>query len=120
MPNFIITKYDLYQHLNNKKPDKNSKYIPPVPAITLQNNILVSIQASETHYCSPKINYGVWNSVELCIDSKYYKDVPHELLKYNQQEVECPVMGYVPIDLVVAFIIISGGIISLTEENEDG
>ena len=29
-------------------------------------------------------------------------------------------MGYVPIDLVVAFIIISGGIISLTEENEDG
>ena len=87
--------------------------------ITLQNNILVSIQASETHYCSPKINYGVWNSVELCIDSKYYKDVPHGLLKYNE-EGECPVMGYVPIDLVVAFIIISGGIISLTEENEDG
>ena len=51
--------------------------------------------------------------MELCIDSKYYKDVPHGLLKYNQQEVECPVMGYVPIDLVVAFIIISGGIIDL-------
>ena len=43
MPNFIITKYDLYQHLNNKKPDKNSKYIPPVPAITLQNNILAGL-----------------------------------------------------------------------------
>lgn len=119
MPNFIITKYDLYQHLNDKKPYKNSEFFPPVSAITLQNNILVSIQASETHYCSPKINYGVWDSVELCIDSKYYKDVPHGLLKYNE-EGECPVMGYVPIDLVVAFIIISGGIISLTEENEDG
>ena len=45
--------------------------------------------------------------------SGIFVKIAHELLKYNQQEVECPVMGYVPIDLVVAFIIISGGIIDL-------
>jgi hypothetical protein len=120
MKDFIFSdiKHQLLNHLNNKKPDPDHNYIPPVTAITLGNGVVMSVQASETHYCYPRINYGIWSSVEIYIDSKYYKKICDELLKYNEKEGDCKVMGYVPIDLVVAIIITSGGIKTYCETEE--
>ena len=103
-------KHQLLNHLNNKKPNPDHNYVPPVTAITLGNGVVMSVQASKNHYCYPRINYGIWRSVEVYIDPKYYKDISGELLKYNEEHGDDPVMGYVPIDLVVAVIITSGGI----------
>ena len=127
-------KDQLLNHLNDKKPDPDHDYVPPVTAITLGNGVVMSVQASKNHYCHPRINYGIWDSVEVYIDPKYYKDVPDEplkynkyykdvldeLLKYNEEHGDDPVMGYVPIDLVVAVIITSGGIdeIKMTGERK--
>ena len=113
-------KDQLLNHLNDKKSDPDYDYIPPVPPITLSNGVVMSVQASKTHYCHPRIDYGIWDSVEVYIDPKYYKDVPDELLKYNEEHGDDPVMGYVPIDLVVAVIITSGGIDETKMENDDG
>ena len=113
-------KHQLLNHLNNKKPDPDHDYVPPVTAITLGNGVVMSVQASKTHYCHPRINYGIWRSVEVYIDPKYNKDVSNELLRYSEEHGDDPVMGYVPIDLVVAVIITSGGIDEIKMENDDG
>jgi len=119
MKDFIFSdvKYQLLNHLNSKKAESLGKFVAP---IILENDVIISVQASEAHYCYPKINYGIWDSVEVYIDPKYYKDVPDELLKYNEEHGDDPVMGYVPIDLVVAVIITSGGIDETKMENDDG
>ena len=118
MKNHICSevKYQLLNHLNDKKPDPDSDYIPPVPPITLVNGVVMSVQASKTHYCYPKINYGIWDCVEVYIDPKHYENVCDELLKYNETASE---MGYVPIDLVVAVIITSGGIKDEEEKSNE-
>jgi hypothetical protein len=116
MKNYIFSnvKDQLLNHLNNKKPGSiDDNYTRPVPHITLNNGVIISVQASTTHYCHPKINYGVWDSVEVYLDRGM---VSQELLKYQEGDGIMLVMGFVPIDLVVAEIIVSGGI---KEENND-
>ena len=112
MKNHIYSevKYQLLNHLNDKASERKTR---PVKALELNNGVTLSVQASTTHYCYPKINYGTWHSVEACL---LEGTVSQELLKYQEEEGDFPVMGYVPIDLIVAEIIVSGGI---KEENSN-
>tara|TARA_R100001244_G_C5137030_1_gene127087 strand:- start:310 stop:639 length:330 start_codon:yes stop_codon:yes gene_type:complete len=109
MKDFIFSdvKDQLLNHLNGVgiSSYKNKRL---VKALKLNNGVVLSVQASESHYCYPKINYGIWSSVEVHVVKGI---VSEELLKYNDDvNSDFPVMGYVPIDLVVAVIITSGGI----------
>ena len=115
MKDFIFSdvKYRLLNHLNSKKAETLGKFVAP---IVLENDVVISVQASETHYCYPKMNYGIWDSVEVYISPKYYRDVCSELLKYLEKEEKT--MGFVPIDLVVSYIITSGGIKTYCETEE--
>ena len=111
MKDFIFSniKDQLLNHLNDKQGTKlgNEWHTPPVKALELNNGVVLSVQASKTHYCYPKIEYGIWDSVEARL---IIGTVSQELLKYQEEDIDFPVMGYVPIDLIVAEIIVSGGI----------
>jgi len=114
MKDFIFSdiKYQLLNHLNSKKAESLGKFVAP---IILENDVIISVQASEAHYCYPKINYGIWDSVEVYISPKYYKDICSELLKSLEPYWFTP---FVPIDLVVSYIITSGGIKTYCEIEE--
>ena len=110
---FSNVKDQLLNHLNDKEPSPAGNHARPVPHLTLKNGVIISVQASTNHFCHPIINYGVWKSVEVYLNKGM---VSQELLKYQNGDGDFPVMGFVPIDLVVAEIIVSGGI---KEENND-
>tara|TARA_R100001530_G_scaffold130316_1_gene101167 strand:+ start:372 stop:719 length:348 start_codon:yes stop_codon:yes gene_type:complete len=112
MKDFIFSniKDQLLNHLNDKASERKTR---PVKALELNNGVTLSVQASSTHYCYPKIDYGIWDSVEACL---LEGTVSQELLKYQEEDGVFRVMGFVPIDLIVAEIIVSGGI---KEENSN-
>ena len=113
MKDFIFSnvKDQLLNHLNDKASERKTR---PVKALELNNGVTLSVQASSTHYCYPKIDYGIWDSVEAYLSKG---TVSQELLKYQEEVGDFPVMGFVPIDLIVAEIIVSGGI--KDEEEKD-
>jgi len=100
---FDDVKDDLLNHLNLEA--------TVVSEIDLNNGVSLSVQASSTHYCQPKINHGVWQTVELRISSDYKSKIPKSLLNYKEGDWhgDYIILAYVPISLVVSFIIISGG-----------
>lgn len=64
-----------------------------------------SIQASETHYCSPQNNIGPYTHVEIwCIDD--IGNIPVTQFEYSEDEPS----AYVPIEAVAAFLDDHGGI----------
>ena len=118
MKDFIFSdvKNQLLNHLNDKKSTLMGEqwHKLPVKALELNNGVTLSVQASKTHYCYPKIDYGIWDSVEAYLSKG---TVSQELLKYQEEGQDFPVIGFVPIDLIVAEIIVSGGI--KDEEEKD-
>jgi hypothetical protein len=77
--------------------------------IICKDGFVVSIQASEHHYCSPKNNYGPYEAFELGYPSE------HEDLLDNHSEIPGKhdgVFPYVPVNVVEAVINKHGGITS--------
>ena len=78
------------------------------PAATMKDDFIISIQASETHYCSPRNNNGPYLSVELG-----YPSGADDLIMEFAEDARCPtrtVYGYVPVEVVDALIEKHGGI----------
>lgn len=80
--------------------------------ITLKDGTSLSVQASAGHYCSPRENHGPWHKVEVGYPSvdpgikwREYFDGD-----WDEDDHTDSVYGYVPIELVVEFISIHGGI----------
>lgn len=64
-----------------------------------------SIQASETHYCTPQDNHGPYTHVEIwCIGD--IGNIPITHFEYDENEPS----AYVPIEAVAAFLDDHGGI----------
>jgi hypothetical protein len=83
------------------------KYVKP--RVKCVDGFEVSIQASKTHYCSPRENEGPYYLVELGFPS-----LPLEILKeYAEEEDDLvnTVYGYVPIEKVVAVLDEHGGLV---------
>ena len=86
-----------------------------IPMIVCRDGFKVSVQASRTHYCQPRDNYGPWFQVELGYPSEgddrlteymdFYSSDPDELPDPTNQ-----VYGYVPLDIVLAIFEDHGGI----------
>ena len=78
-----------------------------LPSIVCADGTKLSVQASETHYSSPRDNHGPYTEVEVwCIKC----DNEVEVLEFEYSE-EDP-SGYVDINSVVAYIDRHGGIAS--------
>jgi hypothetical protein len=90
-------RYPRSNHTRNRK------------AIVCADGLILSVQASDTHYCSPRENDGPYSHVEV----GYPSEVVPELLEYAETP-ETPtstVYGYVPAELVDAVIEAHGGIV---------
>lgn len=105
----------------NRKPFSSNlpNHFEPIPRILTKNGSSVSIQAGEMNYSSPKAPAERYSAVELgFIESKNPLD-PEFSQYFDGSEESYPsegVFGYVPMELVVKWIIDNGG---LATENID-
>ena len=84
--------------------DMRSQSTGQVPRIECDDGLVMSVQASSMHYCTPRDNVGPWTHVEIGYPSR----VIPELAQYGEQGYSS-VYAYVPIELVENIIEASGG-----------
>jgi hypothetical protein len=76
------------------------------PYIECADGTKISVQASEFHYCEPRVNEAAhYTSVEISYKGKDYD--PH--LDHYRDGPDSNVYAYVPVELVSALIIHHGG-----------
>lgn len=81
------------------------EYKPQTPSIYCVDGAHASIQASETHYATPRANQGPYTEVEIwCIGG--IGNTPITQFEYDENGPS----AYVPIEAVVAFLDDHGGI----------
>lgn len=81
--------------------------------IKCKDGISLSVQASRYHYCTPRDNTGPYTHVEVgfILDENENQVIPPESWRnYSDGEFPNSVYGYVPLTLVVEFIIDHGGV----------
>ena len=83
------------------------------PRIICKDGTSLSVQASETHYCTPRDNGGDYYKKEV----GYIKDAENKALvppdtwcNYADGEFPSEVYGYVPVELIEEFIESHGGV----------
>ena len=76
------------------------------PKIHCVDGAIVSVQASEWHYCTPRNNHGPYTHVEVGYPST---NPPDLWAVYADGEFPSDVYGYVPVELVEQFIESHGG-----------
>ncbi len=107
MENSETTKFLIQTY----KPDDKNKYVNLRPRLICADGFSLSVQASATHYCIPRVNEegGIYVEVEIG-----YPSVEEEnLMPYidgNANEPTKSVYGYVPIEIVDTIIAKHGGI----------
>ena len=81
------------------------------PRIECADGESLSVQASETHYCSPRQNEAMWTEVEVGFPSKEPPETWREYFDGNWDEGDRTgsVYGFVPIFLVLDYINSHGG-----------
>ena len=86
-----------------------------IPKIVCNDGYAVSLQASRTHYATPRNNQGPWFQVELGFPT----EGDNRLVEYMDASTEDPdqipdptanVYGYVPLDIVLEVFESHGGI----------
>lgn len=85
------------------------KYRDVLPSIQCADGFYISVQASRTHYCSPREDEGPWHQVECGFPSEHPGD---EMLEHAEDK-ERPTdtaYGYVPVGIVERLIDRHGGI----------
>lgn len=78
-------------------------------SIICNDGTKLSVQASRSHYCIPRNDFGPYTHVEV----DYPTAVPHDDMLAFAEDIECPtetVYGYVPVGIVNEFIQTHGGI----------
>lgn len=80
----------------------------PAPIITCKDGFQMSVQASATHYCEPRDNFGPYTEVEVGFPS----EVEDILMAYaeNNEAYTDTVYPYTPIEIVLAVINKHGGV----------
>jgi hypothetical protein len=79
-----------------------------LPRLTCKNGLTLSVQASYTHYCTPRQDRGPWTHVEVGFPSVKVE----ALMPYAEREDKPTdtVYGWVPIELVEQVIQENGGL----------
>lgn len=79
----------------------------PVPPVVCTDGFTMSVQASDSHMCTPRSNVGPWLSVEVGFPSRVEPLLwPYAEAPGNWTET---VYGSVPVELVAAVIELHGG-----------
>lgn len=93
------------------------------PRVTLADGVSLSIQASETHYCTPRDNIGPYTRVEVgsvAPSEGQVSCLATELREYAELDAsgECfsGIYGYVPVALLNELIVKHGLFIDYTED----
>lgn len=88
--------------------DTQADFLPLVKPVTCKSGLTLSVQASASHYCSPRDNIGPWSEVEVGFPSQKVD----ALLPYAEDASNpCDtVYAYVPIEVVEYVIESNGGI----------
>ena len=77
------------------------------PKIKLNNGVSLSIQGSETHYCSPRYNHPYYSSVEVgymsSTETPEFKEFEDKFNGYQDSQVSW-VFGHVPVDELEQYI----------------
>jgi hypothetical protein len=81
-----------------------------VRSIKCADGLELSVQASDTHYCTPRNSVGPWVEVEIGFPSERVE----EFMGYadNPDEPTDTVYGYVPVAVVEAVVNNHGGIVA--------
>jgi len=88
-------------------------YKPMYTSIVCADGFSMSVQASETHYCTPKDNKGPYTSVEVGFPSASDDDLlPYMERLDGEISPEGAVYGYVPVEVVHKVIENHGGRVS--------
>lgn len=90
----------------------NSEYKRPVGRAVCNDGVSLSIQASEFHYCTPRDNEGPYSHKEVgFISDKEGNSMapPVTWTEYAEDEFPSDVYGWVPVELIEAFIVEHGG-----------
>ena len=74
--------------------------------IVCKSGLVMSIQASEYHYCSPRNNKGPYSTVEIGYPSRFVAD----LIPFAEDKDNPTVYGNVPVEVVESIIAANGGI----------
>lgn len=80
-----------------------------LPKIECADGFKMSVQASRTHYCTPRTDTGPWSHVEVGFPTER-----EELLMEYVEDADRPtstVYGYVPVEVIVAVIDKHGGLL---------
>ena len=99
----VITIEEL---IANKKPKGKRESV--ATRIICVDGTEISVQASHSHYCSPRNDYGPWNEVEC----GYPSIAPPDTWEKYAEDWDTPtntVYGWIPIELVREFIKEHGG-----------
>lgn len=82
------------------------------PHIHCADGAHLSVQASKTHYCSPRNDLGPWSTVEVGYPNPAPPESWSEFFDgdWENEERTQSVYGYVPVDMVVDYINAHGGV----------
>jgi len=79
-----------------------------IPKMKCEDGFTMSVQASNTHYCTPRIESGPWTAFEIGYPSQK-EDL---IMKYAEtpEEPTNTVYGHVPLNVVIKVIKKHGGL----------
>jgi len=81
------------------------------------DGMTISIQASEGHYCRPRINFAL---AYLAVEVGFPSEEPPSSWDEYRDGPASDVWGYVPVELVDAWLAEHGGIVGPKETEESG
>ena len=81
--------------------------------IICKDGFNVSVQASKTHYCSPRDNNGPYDAVELGFPSRTMGKAFNEYKDDSRSRQTDTVFAYVPVYLIEELLAKHGGIIGM-------
>jgi len=74
--------------------------------IVCQDNVMISVQGSHTHYCRPRDDDGPYTHVEVGYPTS---DLPETWAQYGEGDFPSSIYARVPIELVREFVESHGG-----------
>lgn len=86
---------------------KGYRFLELAEAVECADGLRMSVQASRTHYCTPREDTGPW----LCVEVDFPTSCVEALMPYAESpdDPTGTVYGYVPIEIVASVIEAHGG-----------
>lgn len=85
------------------------EHLHHVPKITCRDGLVMSVQASAFHYCTPRDSIGPWREVEIGFPSQCVEQFMPYIDGSQDDDPTGTVYGYVPIETVAEVIAEHGG-----------